>query len=289
MEKKKIYLHIGHGKTGTSSLQKFLLKESLKKNCNFLYPKNTLIGDGHHELFKADERVFKSLYKEIISSSKENVIISSECGLPNFRNFVRGEAYKIDFFYDISKKFNVDVIYYVRNHFEILESSFLQYVKTKKPEVYLNFLRKNQEECFLKQKKMLKNYFFPEEIKPQLWLDTAPTRQFDYYANIECFWGKIFDKKIFTKTYNKNNLVNENIIDDFLSIVDPKNEFLINNAAKETVLENKTGAYAYNKMGFLIDEEVKQNIKNVFFQSNISYSKKYLDKINSDYLMDGFF
>ena len=83
IKKKNVYIHIGHSKTGTTSLQKFLSKESKSENSNFLYPKTTLINDGHHLLFKSNQETLHTLFKEIKDSCKKNIIISSECGLPN--------------------------------------------------------------------------------------------------------------------------------------------------------------------------------------------------------------
>ncbi len=185
-KKKKVYIHIGHGKTGTSAIQKFLSNESLRDDSKFLYPKTTFIGDGHHFLFKSSKENLKDLFREIKETSKKNIIISSECGLPNIRHFVENAGYRIDFFRDVAKEFDTEVIYYVRNHFQMLESSFFQHIKVNDKEFYLSFLENNFDK--LKSQKVLQEHFFPSDTEPSLWTHIIPTRQFDYYENVNGFW-----------------------------------------------------------------------------------------------------
>ncbi len=279
-----MYIHIGHAKTGTSSIQKFLLEQSKKKECHFLYPETTRIADGHHLLFKSDEKTLDKLLEEITSTTKKNIIISSESGLPNMRHFVAEANYKINFFKEISNQFDTKIIYYVRNHFDVLESSFLQHTKTNNPELYLKLLKNDSNHSLL-----LKEHFFPSNIPDQqAWIDVVPTRQFNYYANVEEFWGAIFAKKnILTKVFQKNNLVNNDIVQDFISLVDPANNFL-SNAKQMKYSENVTNIYNNKQSGYLIDEDTKRIIKDVFLNSNLSYAKKYLNKSDANLLLEGF-
>lgn len=284
--KKKIFIHIGHGKTGSTSIQKFLSDQSINNNeINFYYPKSSFSGEGHHLLFKSDKNTFQCLLNEIKKTSKQNIIISSEHGLPNFRHFIKNQRYKVDFFKTLAKKFDTKIIYYVRNHFDQLESSFLQYLKTSKPSLYSELIDTNADnEKFYS---LLKLYFFPKNTSPSSWTDIVPTRQFYYYENIE-FWSKIFGKKnIITKVYHKNNLKENDIVSDFIHLIDPDNNFLKKDN-NNTFFSNKTNAYTYNKKGFLISNETALLIKQAFMKSNILYSKKYLDDNNTNFLMKNF-
>lgn len=101
---RRIYLHIGIPKTGTTSLQRYLWshRQGLARN-GCLYPESCLWGDkSHHKLFFAIsgytgaggqsswEETANSLHNEIKASAAEEVLISSEL-LANYR---RPEAYR---------------------------------------------------------------------------------------------------------------------------------------------------------------------------------------------------
>lgn len=287
-KKKKIFIHIGHGKTGTSSIQKFLLKESKCDSCNFFYPDTTRIADGHHLLFKSDERTLNTLFEEITSTDKNNIVISSESGLPNMRHFIESADYKVNFFKKVSRKFDAQIIYYVRNHFDILESSFLQHTKSNKPELYEKFLAGSSEYSHLSKQQLLKQHFFPKEVNPQSWIELAPTRQFNYYANLEDFWCKIFgEKNILSKVYDKNHLVNNDSVQDFIAFVDPSNMFL-KNKSQQIYSENTTDIYTDKQAGYLLDEETRETIKAVFLESNLLFARDYLSKEEAGIFLEGF-
>jgi hypothetical protein len=82
---KKIYIHIGTPKTGTSALQYFLLmNQSALEKRNVLYPDhsldNNLISSGQNILVttnrESEEK--KKLLIDLVSSSKKDVLLSSE-------------------------------------------------------------------------------------------------------------------------------------------------------------------------------------------------------------------
>jgi len=78
----KIYIHIGFGKTGTTSIQDSLYRNNeLLSSQGFLYPKTGLRGTGHHNLCKYSPHEggeFNALVKEIEAQNSSTVIISSE-------------------------------------------------------------------------------------------------------------------------------------------------------------------------------------------------------------------
>lgn len=124
----KLYLHIGFGKTGTSSIQDFLFQNI--KNIEYLYPRVGLMGSGHHalaplgkECFSDDERNrFSELIEEIAESDKNSVVISSEFFCFSKPQYIRD----ISLYFD---RFDVKIIFYVRNQIELIESAYLQWVK----------------------------------------------------------------------------------------------------------------------------------------------------------------
>jgi len=161
----------------------------------------------------------------------------------------------------------------------------LQHIKANDPIQYSLYL--NQREDLSNQSELLRNYFFPNNIKPSQWIKKPPTRQYNYYENINSFWEDIFgSQNIISKVYEKNNLSKKNIISDFIKLIDSE----INFPKEDNIryLENKTNAYRYNKPGFLLNDEICYFIKHVFLESNILYANKYLDERNSKLLLTGF-
>lgn len=133
---KTIYLHIGYGKTGTSSIQSFLARNRERLlELGILYPVAGLTYDGfkshsHHGLavFQKSEipedvlHLYSDLLDEIESSQQNTVIISSEhfC-------FIKKE-----YLHQLKKllsNYKIKIIFYVRNQANLIESTFLQWQK----------------------------------------------------------------------------------------------------------------------------------------------------------------
>lgn len=128
---RSLYLHIGFGKTGTSSIQSFLSKSKSKLlEFGVLYPSAGLFGDAHHGLadFESErmsaeiELVYYELLKEMEESRAEKIIISSEqfC-------FVRPDY--IERVRELFRGYNVYIIFYVRRQVQLIESTYLQWQK----------------------------------------------------------------------------------------------------------------------------------------------------------------
>ncbi len=90
-----------------------------------------------------------------------------------------------------------------------------------------------------------------------------------------------------TKTYSRENLINNNIVEDFVTLLDPAGKFLKPLIIDESV-ENKTDVYAHNAPGFLLNEKVKDNIRRAFLESSMLYAKNYLGTKDADLLLRGF-
>lgn len=128
---KKIILHIGFGKTGTSSIQKALLSQSeILNSRGVLYPKTGLGNSNHHYklanmtdiITNSDRELYNDLITEIESSSCDKIIISSEhfsFVKPNFVVFIK----------DCLKDYDVNILFYVRPQLKLIESTYLQFIK----------------------------------------------------------------------------------------------------------------------------------------------------------------
>ena len=222
--KKTIYFHIGLGKTGTTSIQKFLninYEELYKRS--ILYPQTGLINNGHHDLATLGEDNFslntKELYAklliEIDKSSCSKVIISSE-------NFTYMKEKYIEDIYDTFKDHNIYIVVYVREQVKLIESTYLEWLKTGKD------YNGNIED-----------------------FSNLHQNAFDFMIRVEK-WVKIFGKKsILARLFHKN-VINNDITIDFQNF--------LNLGSKLKTLERFENESLLPDFANLVYEIEKQNI-----------------------------
>jgi len=137
--KKTIYLHVGTHKTGTTSIQRFLYANSKFLNLEgFDYLVGNCVWQGHHPLGWGFQGAMKAINKycpwnhygvinrledEIASSPYDNFIISSE------NLFLIDNKPFIDNFFARFTNFNFKVIVYLREQVSFLESWYLELIK----------------------------------------------------------------------------------------------------------------------------------------------------------------
>lgn len=124
---KHIYIHIGFGKTGTTSIQDmlYLYRNNLKKQ-GVLYPVTGLRGSGHHNLAQLGTTelpmLFDNLKNEIENSHCERIVLSSEFFVFCKNEYVSALAKSLS-------GYSTTIVFYVRNQVSLLESVFLQWQK----------------------------------------------------------------------------------------------------------------------------------------------------------------
>lgn len=215
--KKQVYIHIGIGKTGTSSIQRMMQynAENLIKN-GVLYPLAELHPSGaQHVLadFKNEymsdkiQSLFTQIKREYIANDSRMMILSAE-------GFCFCKASYIDEIANIFREWDVKIIFYTRNQVDILKSSYLQGIKNnttkhKTFEDYFkyckNAFRYSQRiegwiNAFGKKSIILKDYD-DEKVKKNLLYDFART----------CDIESLID---FEQDYNEN----ESIISEFIKV-----------------------------------------------------------------------
>lgn len=185
-------MHIGRHKSGTSSLQHFLVRnENILANLGYLYPKSMRTPKvAHHSLaeyFKnsyqrkcSDEewmvldKEYKLLLKEIDGASK--ILLSSEAfqGIkPNIVESLFGPA--------------VTIVVYIREQFEYLISSYAQAVQNQKITLTIDEYEKR---------------FF-----------------YDYFSFLKS-WKSAFPKShILVRIYDRKELVDADVRADFISVL----------------------------------------------------------------------
>lgn len=193
---KKIILHIGTNKTGTSSLQSFLANNPTFLNRHgFIYPKFGQIYCGHHEIAHglSNERVhgvkmkpksgqdflnkINNLYKD---HPDHTVILSSEAFYAN--NKPLNIAKYLD-------GFDVKIICYFREYISYISSWYQQYVSDS------NFFGN------------INNYF--DKIK-----------DYTEYQGFANQWVNVFSSNNFiAKSFDRTSLYKKDIIHDFFKIL----------------------------------------------------------------------
>lgn len=266
---KKIILHIGTNKTGTSSIQSFLFKnkEALREK-NILYTDKFIFNHAHHniaKLFKGaspkelniQSNWLKILEKEMYSY--ETIILSSELfhtiqDLSLLQNFL--------------KSYDVTVILYIRDHLTYLASWYQQAVQLR------NITCK-----------------FDEFVK----LDYT---RLDYNHLINRWKNAFGSTAVKVRVFDRSKLINNDIIDDFISHANIKK--IIKNNYKFTNNPSISGNLLYFKIlcNSLITEH--QNYQYAYeisrmseidssFIGKLNVNKTLVDEINTIYRKDRFF
>ncbi len=220
---RKVILHIGRHKSGTTALQEYMYAHKKWLNDNgFIYPQIYFRSTAHHLLslkFRHDK--LKDLSKEDIdilldqarstiikNTLKDQIIIISAEGFQNCdpgiirRLFSKGD-------------FDVKIVCYFRDQVSYLATSYAQAIHQRLQDIDLNQYIKNANPNY---------YLFISE------------------------WKKYFDN-IVVRNFSKKTLINQDIIDDFIENVlelkrpDTK-QFISNPSLTRRYLSFK---YMYNK------------------------------------------
>lgn len=201
--KKKLYIHIGRPKVGSSAIQHFLFmnRELLLNRYKMLYPKTGILQKASHklalvflpELMDADSvknvnghDIYEELLEEIQNSRAKSAIISSE-------NFYFVDPQMMPSF--LLNKFDVKIICYVRRQDEVLISSFVQEIKGNAIQFDTTF-----------------EDYTSNSLRMEL---------LDYYP-ILTKWGKIFgDDNVIVRVYEKGQM-QQDIFTDILDSIEIK-------------------------------------------------------------------
>jgi len=205
---KRLNLHIGTHKTGTSSIQEALIdnKSLLSENSVYVLDQNGIV--------KPDNFInMSNFYKldttgAILQNIGELEEFLSENSTKDGDYVMSSEAFSFMFEYDslcelkaiLTRYFDsVSVILYIRRQDEFAISFLQQASKGKNPESYMfgNTKRALPDECM--------SYFYD--------------KYFDYYK-LCSRWGDIFgDENLVIRKFEKNCLFNNDVVDDFFNLI----------------------------------------------------------------------
>jgi len=129
---KKVLLHIGIGKTGTSSIQDMLFQYRHNfKELGVYYPEDGLFQSAHHRLANLPgragktqpiEHCLKKIKEDFLNGDCNTLVISSE-------NLCYTTQETISAYYEILSDLDVTILMYIRRQDELLQSAFLEWVK----------------------------------------------------------------------------------------------------------------------------------------------------------------
>lgn len=280
--KKKVYIHIGANKTGTTSIQSFMnTNNSLLNTYGLHYCSIGKLWDGHFPLswelgagsaptnYKSEGNLWEKVKEEIKARPENSFLISSE-------NFILlKDIKKLNFIKDVLSDFDTYIIMYIRRQDLWVESLYLQAIKmginvkdfltfSKRPGQNLDYLQIIQpwEEVF-GEKNILVHSFDNQDVKSNLIihflsilnLNIDDLKQFKYKFVNESLTREIAE---FLLVYNKyfKQQQRSNIINFY-------NKYLKNEKSLNTKFFNK-------------DERIK--FLQRFEESNTQISKKYFHK-----------
>jgi len=202
---RRVCLHIGFQKTGSTAIQKFLSshREYLLEEYSVLYPKSIMVLDCHvllpHCILPMPrlkrlgvemniEKIKENLLNEIETHNPKIILLSSEA----FSRFNSDQILKFRELFDLPI---TDIICYLRRQDLFVESVYKQRIKSP----------------YIKNKKIT----FHEYISQYSW----EINRLDYYTFLS-LWKRTFPKaKIIPRIYDRKLFPDGDVILDFLSVL----------------------------------------------------------------------
>jgi hypothetical protein len=196
-ERRKIYLHIGSGKTGTTSIQRMLWENrfELKRRGVFYCtpPSETMIN--HHSIVRTpmDEGIWKraedtlsNIKKAFEISGCKTMIISTEKLLGVPVSYMEG-------FKNLFSDFDIKILVYIRNQVDLIPSYYMQRIKD-----YMHGPMCPIEDIF---PRFTNNW----GMEPRAVMDR---------------WSAVFGKEnIISRVYDRESLVDGNVCKDFSMVL----------------------------------------------------------------------
>jgi len=277
---KTIYLHIGFGKTGTSSVQEFFFGNREEfANQDLQYPMTGLIPYAHHglalfqftEMPEGVQNLYLDLLEEIRNSPCSKVLLSSE----QFCFLKKAYVAKVG---SLFSEFKVKIIFYVRTQTKLIESTFLEWQKAD-----------------LDYKGNIDNFYnvakrgFDFSLRLQPWIevfgsDSIVVRVYDKKAigDDTCLdVMKVLGLGLNEKVSEANLRSNISLLPEFSKILGLVDKSEIAKDQRKLIVNELLQLSKYFKQSSscsLLSEELKRDILNHYASSNELLSQQFLSK-----------
>jgi hypothetical protein len=190
---KRVILHIGTPKTGTTSVQwAFKQSRPFLASLGILYPTTGLSADphefAHHPLARAARKKiappWQALAAEIQASACDTVVLSSE-------ELTALDGKSIEFIREALKGFDLSVVVYLREQVDYIEAMYNQVIKTAKD----------------------------TRTRDRFLADFLASEAADYLGLLDRWTTNLKPSKTAIRIYQKGSLQNGDIIDDFCELL----------------------------------------------------------------------
>lgn len=288
-----IYLHIGMGKTGTSSIQYFFYHnhKKLYEKYKVIYPDIGLQGEGHHALAVLDAPCMPEdvvpLYKELVQLYKRRVgyhiLISSEVFCFLSSDYIKQIR-------QILSGCDVRIIFYVRQQCQLLESVFLQFVSVGedyKGDIHSFWESEQDAFDFNKRIDPWESEFGAENIIARLYDRRLIA---DVCTNILDLIGISVSVN---GGCNENDFVrynaNRRILPEFVPLITKLDSVLLRHNVRAQVIEEilrLSDVFREYSKFHLVDGEFCEQIFNFYMRSNATFAERFLDEESRRFLCE---
>ena len=294
---KKLFLHVGYHKTGTSALQYFFWNNCATLNrFGFYYPKTGLEGYSHGKLANIikpnnrDRRLEKTrakFHKEVNYKRVRNVIISSEVFLEGWNVSQATKEFLT------SLECDVKIIFYLRNQGHWLESVYNEVIRDpiRRYTGDLHDLREYKH-GYHNYDLMVDNWAsaFGDNAIVLFEYDNKGDRNDIFYNILDCFGINEYGEFDFSMDDRRSNVRFHPLMTEFLRRINRfgmmRNQYLEVQEELYEISKNMYREHGKEYYSNLEEEEIKWLIENYSRKNNILF-KKYTGK-DGVTLFDGY-
>lgn len=281
---KKIILHVGLGKTGTTSLQRYLARNAKQlSDHGILYPETGRVDDGHHNLFplgiSVTHEILEKLSREVAESGKSSVLMSSE-----------NAYYSVDSISHLREALGLDlnIVLYIRPQIEAIFSTYLQRQRINLP--YSGTLREfyrlhRRSFCF--EERLRSICAAANDPHPEVRLYINGYAKDDVVSDFLNFLG--LSKLKESNVTERDNTSLHPCFSRLISLMDQDKSFSSSRTELINLMIEESSLLAKQKSASAImDESLMTEIRNFYQDSNLRLSESYLSEDIRGAFVDAF-
>ncbi len=287
-QRRRVWLHIGHGKTGTTALQKYFLDRGSQDSA-FHYPRTGLRESGaHHDVFPLEvhrgllnraPKLQKALRKEIDKRDPNDVTVLSSEHLCYFR------GWQVKQLLQVLEGLDVQILYYVRRQDALIESTYkwLLVGERDKHDGIENFVKSQPQAFdFVKRLEPWLAHVDPDAIHCRLY--HRETCGNDIVSDVEMAMGLPPLDRNDEASQHRESL--DSLQVDILRAFDRAHP---NSGMREQFLQDLRAAYAdhgVHSKKKLMSQQVSADVTARFAETNAAFAKRFLTEEEGRLLLE---